>query len=1077
MNQNCPRCGVDVAVSEVKGKFDGVCPKCLVDSVFGTPFVTTQVEKAAALPPIGGEFGNYHILGVLGSGGMGVVYKARQKGLERVVALKVLPAGDQTPGEIVERFFREARAAAKLCHPNIVPVYEVSSQEGSYFYSMELVEGRTLSEHLKGKPLGAREAVEILEKVARAIQYAHENGVIHRDLKPQNVMVDARGKPRVLDFGIAKTLGTKSGLTDTGSAMGTPPYMSPEQAAGSKSVDARSDVYSLGALLYEILTGRPPFTGETAMEIFRKIATQDPVAPRILNPRAPKELEVICLKALSKERTDRYATASAFAEDLRRHLNGEPIAARPMALARRALRTVRRHQVALLLAPSVVLLAAGVYFVFMMYRATRSLDRVGDKEAVSKDLRQSVDRAQRALELARFGTGPKERKERHARLREAVVKMDKAIAAHPKSGEAYYWRGRLHESMGLSDRAQADWSRALELDPKLLDARYRRARMGCDQFIFVGHQPERMAPLEQDAENLAAAGAPREQVLVLQAYLELNRLVRIIFQGKSPAGGHVQSLRQSLDEALRLNPIFVDGLILRSLLADSGASGDLERKAYCDRAAAVDPNDPRIHWFRFGADLGRPDLGAVLIDLEEWVELCPTNPLGYGMRAVFLGALRMDDSARTDLDAGVLCAPESPAPYCTRVSYWLTLSEEEPSCVTPEVLNLIRADAETAVKLEKEPGPARNLRARLRRTLLADAKGAEEDEAALGEGFKNRGVFFEGMPTFLAGAIFLKRLRDDDEIRDAALSYARHLVGRIRQGADRAESLPRVVEAIDRAFQCGAKKLGDEFDLVKDEDVVRRVLEKHRDCSVLTYKILYPAEKPKDAERIAEEIVDVLRRRIRAKGLKEAWISLRDDEFVTLRIPEVRREEFEEYKKLAVLPGARLEIRVVATKEEHERWRKDPTQVPGGCEVVANDQPLAGEYEYLSGPTLLIRRDSVLKIADIQAATVQQSTDGGFGVGVTLAKTGADKFDAVASVLFGQKPPGLLAILWEGKILSKPVMKGPKLGGRVEIAGNFRREEADRIVAALLGGALPVPIGRPGTPGEPVEEKWVEPKK
>ncbi|MBI3082473.1 MAG: protein kinase, partial [Gemmatimonadetes bacterium] len=209
----------------------------------GTVYASDQthrsVEKAAALPPIGGEFGNYHILGVLGSGGMGVVYKARQKGLERVVALKVLPAGDQTPGEIVERFFREARAAAKLCHPNIVPVYEVSSQEGSYFYSMELVEGRTLSEHLKGKPLGAREAVEILEKVARAIQYAHENGVIHRDLKPQNVMVDARGKPRVLDFGIAKTLGTKSGLTDTGSAMGTPPYMSPEQAAGSKSVDAR----------------------------------------------------------------------------------------------------------------------------------------------------------------------------------------------------------------------------------------------------------------------------------------------------------------------------------------------------------------------------------------------------------------------------------------------------------------------------------------------------------------------------------------------------------------------------------------------------------------------------------------------------------------------------------------------------------------------------------------------------------------------------------------------------------------------------------------------------------------------
>ncbi len=355
--------GAKTAVPVLTVEWEAATPP-LLETVAATEKTTASPEGLSPRPaPVAG----YEILGVLGRGGMGVVYKARQIGLNRLVALKMIHATDHGDPRQLARFRTEAEAVARLRHPNIVQVYEVGEAEGCPFLSLEYVEGGALSQYLNGTPLPARQAAELTEALGRAVDHAHTQHILHRDLKPANILLQAPGLlpgglavPKVADFGLAKRLDQEKGQTHAGTVIGTPSYMPPEQAEGRiKDLGPAVDIYALGAILYELLTGRPPFKGETLMDTVRQVVHEEPVSPVRLNSKVPFDLQVICLKCLEKEPRRRYVSAAALADDLRRWLNGEPIRARPAGALERAVKWSRRRPAAAtLIAVSVLALAA-----------------------------------------------------------------------------------------------------------------------------------------------------------------------------------------------------------------------------------------------------------------------------------------------------------------------------------------------------------------------------------------------------------------------------------------------------------------------------------------------------------------------------------------------------------------------------------------------------------------------------------------------------------------------------------------------------------------------------------------------
>jgi tetratricopeptide (TPR) repeat protein/tRNA A-37 threonylcarbamoyl transferase component Bud32 len=306
-----------------------------------SPAATTKKKK----PELPSRVAGYEILGELGRGGMGVVYKARQAGLNRLVALKMVLAGGHASSEQLARFRIEAEAIADLQHPNIVQVYEVGEEQGCPFFSLEFIDGDSLAKKIDGAPQPPAEAARMVFTLAQAMHAAHQRGIIHRDLKPANILLTQDGSPKITDFGLAKRFEDKDeGQTRTGAIMGTPSYMSPEQAQGrTKDTGPPADIYSLGAIFYDLLTGRPPFRGATLLDTLQQVQTVEPVPPARLQPSLPQDLETICLKALEKDPAKRYATAGAMAEDLRRYLAGEPILARPTPWWERTWKWSRRR--------------------------------------------------------------------------------------------------------------------------------------------------------------------------------------------------------------------------------------------------------------------------------------------------------------------------------------------------------------------------------------------------------------------------------------------------------------------------------------------------------------------------------------------------------------------------------------------------------------------------------------------------------------------------------------------------------------------------------------------------------------
>jgi serine/threonine protein kinase len=554
-----------------------------------------------------GYFGDYELLEIIDSGGMGIVYKARQRSLHRVVALKMIRIAHISSPDDVRRFHREAEAAANLDHPHIVPIYDVGEHQGQHYYSMKLMEGGSLRDNLPRLVNDERAAAKLLATVARAVHFAHEHGILHRDLKPGNILLDARGEPHVGDFGLAKWLQEDAGLTQSGAIVGTPSYMAPEQALGGlRKLTTAADTYSLGAILYETLTGRPPFKADSVLGTLRQVTDTDPYRPRQLNPRASRDLETICLKCLKKEPQQRYSSANELAEDLQRFLDDKPIEARRRWFSGRGRQRSprRRMKIAIVLALLILGLVALSSITLVRARKQEAMAWAVREEARQREYfarRKADERLQQArrtvvaylkrVEQGPYAAGPDKESARPEDLRlalafyEEFVRENAGLQSLEQNARDLQQIGDLHQRLGELAEAEIWYEKAITL--------LQTGRMG-KSLVGGIPVPPKGPPAAPKAVPAPVAGPGSAEYRAILARTNI-RLAKV-FQGTARVEEAELSFRkaQELLEKLATEPSsnidYVRDLIdtyrsLGELLKRRGRAE--EAKQYAERANAM----------------------------------------------------------------------------------------------------------------------------------------------------------------------------------------------------------------------------------------------------------------------------------------------------------------------------------------------------------------------------------------------------------------------------------------------------------------------------------------------------------
>jgi serine/threonine protein kinase/tetratricopeptide (TPR) repeat protein/ribosomal protein L40E len=723
----CEKCGAKIPADAR----EGVCPACLLETGLGLLACTSvaagddcgsvenvetsdantapQTEKARRSEKMLGDFGDYELLEEIGRGGQGVVYRARQKSLNRTVALKVIGLGHWATEAHLKRFRREAEAAASLEHPCIVPIYEIGEGDGSCYFSMQLIEGGQLGEIARREPMPIRHAAELIAKVARTVHFAHEHRILHRDIKPGNILLDGRGEPHLTDFGLARLVETESTVTRTMEVLGTPGYMAPEQAVGNNAqVTSATDVYGLGAVLYQLLTGHPPFAGGTTYETIKLLLDTEPRQPRLWNPKIDRDLSTICLKCLDKDPQRRYSSAVALAEDLERWLKHEPIEARRAGVLIRGRKWVRRNPTtALFIALSLVLAAGSSWIVskselvrqpvttgiavlpfenlsehkenaafadgvqddiltklakiadlkvisrtsVMDYRGKRNIRRIGNELRVSHVLEGSVRRAGARLhmntQLIDTRSDTHVWAEQYDRDLNDLFAIQSEIAQ--KVAERLNAKITAAEKLDIERRPTADLS-AFDL--------YTRAN---NLTLSAASAPKGVtggkADLLQaiDLLNQAVARDPS----FLQAYCQLARVHgRLYFFGYDHTPARLALAEAAVQEAFRLRPDAGETHLARALhlyrgyLDFDGALAELEV------ARKTLPNDPRLFELMGYIERRQGRWEESTRNLERTADLDPRNVIILQQIALSHSSLRRYSEARSVLDRALAIMPD-----------------------------------------------------------------------------------------------------------------------------------------------------------------------------------------------------------------------------------------------------------------------------------------------------------------------------------------------------------------------------------------------------------------------------------